>query len=182
MDRPIMIVFHTLKARTSPTRAELCWFMDGVLPVLSRSCYWVPDSPWGSILAVWGGGRGLAGLPHLQLHQDNALPITREAAAAQRQPWQTELRSSPHRSLYPTSCVFLLGFGFCHGCWVSTVAPKGVSLWKHHHMTQPGEPSAYFLVQRLPGNHTACKTHKISSKWILNEINRLARLLISEIN
>lgn len=92
MDRPIMLVFHTLKARTSPTRAELCWFMDGVLPVLSRSCYWVPDSPWGSILAVWGGGRGLAGLPHLQLHQDNALPITREAAAAQRQPWQTGLK------------------------------------------------------------------------------------------
>lgn len=55
MDRPIMLVFHTLKARTSPTRAELCWFMDGVLPVLSRSCLTAPGA------VFWQSGEGAEG-------------------------------------------------------------------------------------------------------------------------
>lgn len=39
-----MLVDYTLKARMSPVRAALYWFMNRFLPALPRSCCWAADN------------------------------------------------------------------------------------------------------------------------------------------
>lgn len=150
MDRPVIFVIqsHTWNAQMSPGCVLLIY--EQILPVLSRSHCWAADSrrtifsqivesvEGRQMILSWSRIKSFLSLEKQQQRQNPC-----------RQGWEAAL---PVESPYPSYYVY--HFSFSHTCWVSTVAPKGVSSSEYHHT------AILFwrtLCQLLcPGNHIAC--------------------------